>query len=451
MNGRKHVTPSSRLLAARQPVTSLPFDHAEGCWVYSPDGQRFMDASSGLICVNVGHAHPAVLQALTEQARKGAFASPGSLTPRLQERFAQAVTKAVGRPEDRVTFACTGTAAVEMAIALARSVQRARGEAHRHKVLTASLSYHGNSALALALSGHRRRRPHPDDGLGLGPAFDPPYPGHHRNCPLDICDSGCATEVDAAIEEAGADSVAAVLVEPVNGTTGGGYRPPDGYLRAVRDICTAHGVLLIHDEVLTGLGRTGLPLAAHHSPGSDADFTVLAKGLGAGYLPISAVLMSPEAAEDLLSADMPVPLMGTMSATPLQATVGMATLSVLEDIGALDRERVRGAVVTDAVGKATQDLAVVADTRGCGYFLGVELTPGTQRRALALSREQGLLLYPFNGFQPDGGGEGVIVAPPLNISEEETAFLGSALRETFERLNSETPRAPSIDRTRGAA
>ncbi|KOG58324.1 aminotransferase class III [Streptomyces varsoviensis] len=434
------MTPPSRLLAARQPLPSLPFDHAEGCWLYGPDGRRFMDASSGLICVNVGHAHPAVLRALTTQAGKGTFASPGSLDPRLQE--------AVGRPEDRVAFACTGTAAVEMAIALARSVQRARGEKRRHKVLTASLSYHGNSALNLALSGHRRRRPHPDDGFGLGPAFDPPYPGHHRGCRLDACDATCAAEVGTAIEEAGTDTVAAVLVEPVNGTTGGGYCPPDGYLRALRDICAAHGVLVIHDEVLTGLGRTGLPLAAHQCPASDADLTVLAKGLGAGYLPISAVLIAPDAAEELLSSGSPLPLMGTMSATPLQAAVGMATLSVLDDIGALDRESARGATVTDAVREAARGLPVVTGTRGRGYFLGVELAPGTQRRALAISREQGLLLYPFNGFQPDGGGEGVIVAPPLNISDEETAFLGSALRATFEQLASETT---STDRTRGAA
>lgn len=442
------MTSSSRLLAARQPLPSVPFDHAEGCWVYGPDGHRLMDASSGLICVNVGHAHPTVLRALTAQAGQGAFASPGSLSPQLQERFAQAVTAAVDRPDDRVTFACTGTAAVEMAIALARSVQRARGESHRHKVLTASLSYHGNSALALALSGHRRRRPHPDDGFGLGPAFAPPYPGHHRDCSHEVCDAGCADQVRTAIEKAGADSVAAVLIEPMNGTTGGGYRLPDGYLRALREICSAHGVLVIHDEVLTGLGRTGLPLAAHHSPAADADLTVLSKGLGAGYLPISAVLMAPDAAEILLSADVPLPLMGTMSATPLQAAVGLATLSVLEDIGALDRERIRGSAVTDAVARATRGLPVVNEIRGSGYFWGVELLPGTQRRALALAREHGLLLYPFNGFQPDGGGEGLIVAPPLTISPEESVFLQAALRATFEQLADETDRTHL---TKGAA
>jgi taurine--2-oxoglutarate transaminase len=445
------VTSAPRLLAARQPLPPLPFDHAEGCWVYSPDGRRLMDASSGLICVNVGHAHPTVLRALTDGAGAGTFASPGQLRPHLQERFAQAVAQAVDRSEDRVTFACTGTAAVELAITLARSVQRARGEPHRHRVLTASLSYHGNSALTLALSGHRRRRPHPDDSFGLGPAFDPPYPGHHHRCPHPVCGADCAAEVGAAIEKAGADTVAAVLVEPVNGTTGGGYVPPDGYLSAVRGICAEYGVLVIHDEVLTGLGRTGLPLAAHHDPGSDADLTVLAKGLGAGYLPISAVLVAPELAETLLAADVPLPLMGTMSATPLQATVGLATLSVLEDIGALDRKVARGAAIADAMHHATRDLPVITETRGRGYFWGIELAPGTQRRALAISRERGLLLYPFNGFRPDGDGEGVIVAPPLNISDEETAFLRSALRATFEQLADEAGRPAGHEELHGLA
>jgi taurine---2-oxoglutarate transaminase len=424
----------SRLLAARQPLPPLPYSHARGSWVYAPDGRRYLDASSGLVCVNIGHSHPVVAKAMADQATRGTFASPGSLLPRLQEELALATAVACGRDDDFVSLTTTGTAAVENAIALARIAQRARGERGRHKVLTASLGYHGNSAFALALSGHRRRRPHIDDGFGLGPAFDPPYPDLHHGCAHTTCEADCAGAVRDAIIRADPDTVAAVLVEPVNGTTGGGYVPPAGYLNAVRAICARYGVLLIHDEVLTGL-----PLAAQHSPGGEADLTVVSKGLGAGYAPLAAVLVAPAIGETILASGQPLPMAGTMSANPLQARVGLAVLSVLRDIGALDRSRVRGASVAAAVHEATRDLPVVKDVRGRGYFIGVELAGAPLVDAMAIAREHSLLLYPFNGFRADGGGEGVIVAPPLTASDEELAFLGTALRTTLERLSARRP------------
>ncbi|MFC5286632.1 aspartate aminotransferase family protein [Actinokineospora guangxiensis] len=422
-----------RLLAARQRLAPIAFDRAEGSWVHAPDGRRYLDASSGLVCVNIGHAHPAVVSALTRQAQVGSFASPGTFRADPQERLAAETARAAHRPDDAVVFTSTGTAGVEMAIALARLVHRARGDSGRHRVLTSSLGYHGNSALTLALSGHRRRRPHPDDAFGLAPAFDPPYPELHRRCRLAACDAGCADEVAEAIDAAGVEQVAAVLVEPVNGTTGGGFRPPPGYLARLERLCARRGVLVIHDEVLTGLGRTGLPLGAHHDAGSDADIVVLSKGLGAGYVPLSAVLLAPGHAEAIARGGLPLPLMGTMSATPLQAAVGSAVLGVLGGLGALDPDVPRGLDVEAAVRAATTGLAAVTDVRGCGYFFGIEVTDGTQSDLIAAARDNDLLLYPFNGFRDDGSGEGVIVAPPLTITPAETDFLAAALRTSLEK------------------
>ncbi|MBP2328512.1 adenosylmethionine-8-amino-7-oxononanoate aminotransferase [Kibdelosporangium banguiense] len=258
-----------RLLAAKLQLPPIPWTHARGSWVY--DGaKRYLDAASGMINVNIGHAHPAVAAAMSDQVRRGTFASPGALSGTLMDELAGQVALAVHRPEDRVMFTSSGTSGVEGAIAPARLAHRSRGADGRRKVLTASLGYHGNSAFMLALSGHRRRRPHPDDSFGLQPAFDAPYPGQHLDCPYETCQAECAQGVRAAIEQAGPETVAAVLIETVNGTTGGGYVPPAGYPRVVREICAEYGVLVIHDEVLTGLGRTGLPLAAHHTPGSYA-------------------------------------------------------------------------------------------------------------------------------------------------------------------------------------
>lgn len=425
---------ASQLLAARLQIPPMSYSHACGSWVFSSDGQRYLDASSGIINVNIGHAHPAVVEALRDQAGLCTYASPGSFAATHMEQLASATARAVHRPDDRVMFTPTGTSAVEAAIALARLVQRSRGEAGRHKVLTASLGYHGNSAFALALSGHRSRRPHEDDSFGLGPAFDPPYPGQHLGCPFPACRVECAQVVREAIASAGSESVAAVLVETVNGTTGGGYLPPAGYLRAVREICDEYGVLVIHDEVLTGLGRTGLPLGSHHTPGAAPHIITLAKGLGAGFIPLAATMIAPDLAECILSSGKWLPLMGTMSATPLQARVGLAVLSVLDELGALDRDQVRGAAVGQVVAEATRDLPVVADVRGLGYFYGIELAPGTIRDALQITRSHGLLLYPFAGYQRDGSGGGLLVAPPLNATDADLDFLGKALCTSLVRL-----------------
>ncbi|MEE1831702.1 aminotransferase family protein [Streptomyces sp. SP17KL33] len=423
----------SVLLSAHQPMPPVDYTHAKGAWVHTADGRRLLDASSGLVCVNIGHAHPHVIERMAQQAAVATYASSGTLRPVLQEELAVRLTSAVGREGDGVSLACSGTSAVELAISYARLIQRARGHADKHHILTASLGYHGNSGLTLGLSGHRRRRPEPADAMGLGPAFDPPYPGHHRNCRFDVCRDSCVESVRTAILERGPDTVAAVLIEPVNGTTGGAYTPPPDYLGALRRLCDEFEVLVVHDEVLTGLGRTGLPLGADYDPAGAADIVVLSKGLSAGYVPLSAVLVNESGVATLRSMDRPLPLMGTMSASPLQAAVGLAVLDVLQDIGALDPGKVRGVEVTAAV-RALADLPAVVRTRGVGYFHAVELVSGAQRAALTLGREAGLLLYPFNGFNTDGSGEGVVIAPPLNVTAEEIGFLADASREALGRI-----------------
>ena len=202
----------------------------------------------------------------------------------------------------------------------------------------------------------------------------------------------------------------------------------------VREICDEFGVLLIDDEVLTGLGRTGLPLGSHHTPGAEPNMLTLAKGLGAGYLPLAATMISPGLAESIMSSGKWLPLMGTMSGTPLQGRLGLAVLSVLDELGALDRDLERGADVARIVAEATQDMPMVTGVRGVGYFYGVELAPGTIGDALRVARSNGLLLYPHVGFHPDGTGEGLLVAPPLNATDADLDFLGETMRASLARL-----------------
>ncbi len=355
------------------------------------------------------------------------------MRPHVQLELADRLCRAVGRPHDSVALVACGTLGVEVAIGLARSIARAKGGKARGDILTCDLSYHGMSAFTLALAGNHARRPRPDDAMGLGPAFPAPYPPTHPHDGGRTCTADCAEEVAKAIDARGADNVVAVLLEPVNGTTGGAYVPPDGYLRRVQEICRARGVLVIHDEVLTGLWRTGLPLASRHWDGVEPDIVVLSKGLGAGYTPVAAVLVSPEIAPLLRHDDAdPLPAMGTMAAHPLMAA---ACLGVLDELEALDRDalRARGrAARPDAAGP--DRLPGVREVRGAGHLYGVELAPDLLWPLLRRTEECGVFLYPFTGAG-DPKSEGLVVAPPLTSTEEHLEFLTAALTDAVRTLS----------------
>jgi taurine--2-oxoglutarate transaminase len=212
--------------------------------------------------------------------------------------------------------------------------------------------------------------------------------------------------------------------------------PPAGYLRRVREICAARDVLLIHDEILTGLGRAGWPLAADAFRGARADITVLSKGLAAGYAAISAVVLAPHVAEAIRT--LPLPIAGTMAGAPIAATAALAVQKVLDEIGVFDRTLERGSDFGRRLRKLERMSAVRA-VRGMGYFYGVELREGVLARFLALGRAQGLIMYPFNGFRPNGKGEGVIVAPPLTASPTELRWLLDRLRAACEAVGDGVP------------
>lgn len=421
-----------RLLAPSRPLPHIDSVRSNGSWIHRTDGSRVLDGSSGLVCANVGHSSARVAERVRRQLERGAFAGPATQWPDLQLELLERLCAAVNRPEDSVALTTSGTSGIEMAIALARIAARAQSGGSRHQVLTSSLSYHGNSAFTLALSGHRRRRPDPADAFGVEPSFPAPYPGFHLCEYGHSCDEVCADVVAEAIDARGAENVAAVLLEPVNGTTGGAFVPPEGYLKRVAKHCRDRGVILVHDEVLTGLWRAGRPLASDHWEGAAPDICVLSKGLGAGYTSVGAVMVSPRVAAMIEGPrGRPLPMMGTMAATPLQAAV---CLGVLDELNMLGPEHVAQGGID--LGGRLRDACplgpVVRDIRGLGYFYGIEVQDGTLWTQLARLERQGVLLYPFTGYRPDGTGEGMIVAPPLTSTEDDIEHLISTLRTVLE-------------------
>ncbi|GGZ82022.1 aminotransferase class III-fold pyridoxal phosphate-dependent enzyme [Streptomyces echinoruber] len=402
-----------------------------GPWLQRADGRRVFDGSSGLLCANVGQSSPNVFARIERQFRRYTFGGAAVVQPHIQMELMDRLCHAVGRPEDAVALTTCGTLGVEVAVGLARNITRVRSGKRRGDILTSTLSYHGNSALTLALAGNHARRPRPEDALGLGPAFPAPYPPTHDHGGRP-CDASCADEVAKAIDNRGAENVAAVLIEPVNGTTGGAYVPPDGYLRRVSEICREREVLVIHDEVLTGLWRTGTPLASDHWDGAEPDLCILSKGLGAGYTGVGAVLVSHEIAPLLRHQDADsLPAMGTMATHPLQAA---ACLGVLDDLESMDLDAftARGQRLGDAL-RALVGLEPVRDVRGLGHLYGIEVQPGLLWPLMREAEKRDVFFYPFTGAGHPRS-EGLVVAPPLTSTDEEMDFLVAALSDAVTDL-----------------
>ncbi len=426
----------SRLLATSRPLPELDVERAVGSWLYCHDGRRILDGSSGVLCVNVGHNSPKVAARIAGQLSRAAFAGPAVARPYVQMELVERLCRAVGRPDDHVAFTTSGTTGVEVALSIARNISRVRGGESRRHVLASNFSYHGNSAFTLAIAGSQARRPRAADSFGLAPAFPAPYPPSHTGGADGdhVCDATCADEVAQAIDSRGHENVAAVIFEPVNGTTGGAFVPPDGYLRRLAEICRERGVVLVHDEVLTGLWRAGKPLASDHWEGASADICILSKGLGAGYTSVAAVLIAPELAT-LLKADGadPLPAMGTMAATPLQAAT---CLGVLDELDSLDAK-----VFDERCHRLGERLAAltefssVADVRGVGFLYGVELSQGLQWQFLERVERRGVLFYPFRYAT----GEGFVVAPPLTSTDADLDFLVDTVRDTLADLGPSRP------------
>lgn len=428
----QYMARRGRLLTSSRPLPDFDVVGSNGPWLHLADGRKIFDGSSGLLCVNVGQGSPRVLSRIEQQFSRYSFGGAAVVQPHVQMELMDRLCRAVGRSQDSVALATCGTLAVEVAVGLARNITRVRGGKRRGDILTSDLSYHGMSALTLALAGNHARRPRPQDALGLGPAFPAPYPPTHDH-QARTCDASCADEIAGAIDSRGSQNVSAVLIEPINGTTGGAYVPPDGYLRRVSEICREREVLVIHDEVLTGLWRTGTPLASHHWDGVEPDLCILSKGLGAGYTGVGAVLVSPEIAPLIRHEDAdPLPAMGTMAAHPLQAA---ACLGVLDELEAMDLEAftARGQRLGTSL-RALAALGPVRDVRGLGHLYGVEVAPGLLWPLMEEAERRDVFFYPFTGAGHPRS-EGLVVAPPLISTDEDIDFLTAALCDAVTAVN----------------
>ena len=379
---------------ARAP---LSFDHGEGSWLVTTGGQRFLDFAGGIAVNSLGHGHPHLVAALTEQAAKlwhvsNLYEIPG------QRRLADRLVAATFA--DKVFFTNSGAEALECAIKTARRYHFVKGNPERYGIITIEGAFHGRTLATIAAGGQ------PKYLEGFGPKVE----GFDQIAFADL----------EKIEETITGETAAILIEPVQGE--GGIRAvPAGMMRKLREICDEKGILLVLDEVQCGIGRTG-KLFAHEWAGIEPDIMAIAKGIGGGF-PMGACLATDEAASGMTAG-----VHGTtFGGNPLAMAVGNAVLDVVLEDGFLEEVRRKALLAKQALASVVDEFpAVFEEVRGEGLMLGLKckVSNGTVNAAL---RDQNLLAAP-------AGDNVVRLLPPLNVVDDEIRIAVEAIRAAAKGL-----------------
>ena len=437
---------------ARRPVLA----EARDVYMWDIEGKRYLDGSSGAMVSNIGHSHPHVLSAMRAQMDKSTFGYRLHFETDPSERLAAKTAALMPEGMEKVFFVSGGSEAVESALKIARQYALATGQGARWKVISRQPSYHGCTLGALAITGY-------------GPLADPFAPMMQMmpkipapRAYLDGLDAGdpatgahYAAMLEAEIIAQGPDTVLAFIVEPIGGASTGALVPPQGYMQAVRDICTRHGVLLIHDEVMCGGGRTGRFLGADHWDVAP-DIIALSKGFGAGYAPLGAMIAHDRIVNPVLDHG------GfahgfTYAGNPLACAAGLAVLEVIETEALTDNATRIGAILKARLAGLMDRFPFIGDVRGKGLLLAFELVadratmeplPAAMNAYLELvelAYAEGLIIY-ARRTRNGQAGDHFLVCPPMTATEAHvdeiiakltaalTAFAPTALRAMTERV-----------------
>ena len=404
----------------------------EGCYLIDSTGKRYLDGSGGAAVSCLGHGDTAVTEAIKAQLDKLAFAHTGFLTSEPAEALADLlIAHAPGRL-DRVYLVSGGSEATEAAIKLARQYWVEKGEPQRARLIARKQSYHGNTIGALSAGGNEWRRaqfgPLLLDVSHIDPCYDYRYRAEGES--PEAYGRRAADALEAEILRLGPETVMAFMAEPVVGATAGALPPAPGYFRRIREICDTYGVLLILDEVMCGMGRTGT-LFACEQDGVAPDILCIAKGLGAGYQPIGAMLCTSDIYDAIAGGSGFFQHGHTYIGHPVAAAAGHAVVSAILDRGLVDRVKVQGdklmARLQDRFGQHPH----IGDLRGRGLFRGIELVddrdskaPFDPSRGIAgkikkAAFEAGLICYPMAGTIDGQSGDHVLLAPPFIIEDAQ--------------------------------
>jgi adenosylmethionine-8-amino-7-oxononanoate aminotransferase len=414
---------------------------AEGCFVYTAEGRRYLDASGGAAVVTIGHGVEEIARAMADQASRLAYVHSSQFHVGVVEKLAQRILALAPhgmRRNGRVYFTSGGSEATETAIKLARQYWLERGDKKRVRVIARRQSYHGATLGALSVSGNVRRR---EPFVPLLSEWGHIAPCFCYHCPFDLsypeCNVDCADDLERFLARDGHDDVAAFIFEPVAGATLGAVVPPDGYVQRLAEICRRHQILFIADEIMTGMGRTGKPFAVQHW-GVVPDMILIGKGVASGYAPLGAVIAAGHVAEAIARGSGSFLHGFTYNSHPVSAAAGNAVLDYIERENLFARVEPAGQELGAALERLKR-FSIVGDVRGMGLLWAVELVRDTKTRepfppdARIAARvaedaiESGVLTYPIQGCVDGTRGDHILLAPPFTITSGMIQMLATAL------------------------
>jgi adenosylmethionine-8-amino-7-oxononanoate aminotransferase len=416
----------------------------EGCYLFDAEGNRYLDGCGGAYVVNIGHGVSEIADTLACQAATLAYVNGTVFTHDPVEQFAAEIAGLSPGDLDLVYPLASGSEAVEAGLKLARQYWVECGRAQKHKVIAFAPSYHGNTLLALSASSREPYRSYYREWLIDIIRVPAPYPYRCRcQGKPPLCRTCNGDDIEQLILKEGPDTIAALIGEPVGGSSTGASVPPAEYWRRVRSLCDRYDILLVADEVLTGAGRTGT-WSALVPYGIVPDLMILGKGIGGGYVPLSA-LVAPRRLVDVLAQGSGALLHAqTFSHHATLCAAGLATLRYLDQHQLIERCAEMGRVLFRRL-QELRRFSCVGDVRGRGLLAGVEfVADGNTRRPFSRDLRfaesvadaallSGLIVWPNAGHLNDATGDMVMLAPPFVITEEQIDALVTSLAQAIEK------------------
>jgi adenosylmethionine-8-amino-7-oxononanoate aminotransferase len=414
----------------------------DGVWLEDAAGRRYLDAmSGGSMAATLGHGRRDIIEAARRQAELLPYVHNERLTNPAQERLAVELASVAPEGMNRVRFVTSGADANEMAVQLARSYHVERGEPRRWQIISPSQAYHGPTLGTLALTG----RP------SLQGPFVPYLPEHLHIPPstwrFDPSGQAALDALDDALAEAGPENVSAYFCEPISAAALPAYSPPRRFWEGLAERRARHGFLIIFDEVVTGVGRTGTWFAAEST--LTPDLIATAKGLGAGYAAIGAVICSQHVYDAVAEGSRRFTLGHTWDGAPLGCAVGLAVLQVLHKEGLVERVAEKGPALRAELAAALLGIPMVREVRGRGFLLGVEfidprngdalLAPelGVAGRVDQAAFERGLITYSTQPTRDGYAGDQTLFAPPFTTTDVELAEMVERLADAIRYVSAE--------------
>ncbi|HMI51224.1 MAG TPA: aspartate aminotransferase family protein [Candidatus Saccharimonadales bacterium] len=420
----------------------------EGCWIISSDNRRFLDAAGQAAVVSIGHGLREIGEAMAEQSAQLAFAHTSQFHSAPAEKLAArllAIAPQNFHNGGRVYFTSGGSEATETAIKLVRQYYLETNQPERFRVVSRNQSYHGSTLGAMSVSGNvARRAPYapllPEWGH-VAPCFPYHAPQHLSAEEYGLA---AANDLDKFLQAPDASSVAAFIFEPVVGATLGAAVPPPNYAPRIAEICRQHKILLIADEVMTGMGRTGKPFAVQHW-NVEPDIILVGKGIASGYAPLGAVIVAPHIAQAFEHGSGAFQHGFTYQSHPVSTAAGNAVFDYFEYHRLFERVAPAG----HSLKKSLSDLLVhpnVGDVRGLGLLLGVEFVQSQStrypfpkadniaERIRQAALDEGVLTYPTQGCVDGYRGDHILLAPPFNITPEESTKISTAIKAAVAKV-----------------